>query len=375
MNRKRSFLLPGSMELALCVVVVQPAAAAAAPDRNQRRAATRPRPTARSTRPPKSASDTRKSKATTEAKKHYAAAQRAYRQGRFCNAAPEFVSAYRIIPDPGLAYNAADSYERAGRYASAVHFYEEYLRLSPKANDRRQVEAKLKTLRAKVAANPSATTPASGNRSRASAKAPLAPTRTTASATAMAGTSSASSRPGATKKIQTTRLQPLGTNEQTKPATAATHQPKGKPELAPAALSMPPSRQKTVRRPMNTAAWAMLGATALLLTVTGICALKIQDAEDNMRRLAIYVDPDTNTRLTYEGAFKSDFERYERQGKLFEKLTWGFAAASGAAAVAAAILFTVDHFRHRKHPKEKLSIRITPILDTHSGGVAVGGAF
>jgi len=119
----------------------------------------------------------------------------------------------------------------------------------------------------------------------------------------------------------------------------------------------------------------MVGATALFLTVTGVCALKIQDAEDNMRRLAIYVDPDTNTRLTYEGAFKNDFERYERQGKLFEKLTWGFVAASGATAIAAAILFTLDLFHGRKHRKDKLSIRVTPMLSTRSGGVAVGGAF
>jgi len=367
------------MELALCVIVVQPAAAAAAPNRNHRRAATRPRPTARSTRPTKSASDTRKANPTTQAKKHYAAAQRAYRQGRFGNAASEFVAAYRIIADPGIAYNAADSYERVGRYALAVQYYKEYLRRSPKARDRRQVETKIQALRTKIAATSNSTSVASQTTSQASAKAPLASTHTTTSATAMAGAHPASPRSEAAKTPRTATSQSSSTNKHPKPSRRATHQAthqwKGKPELVSTSLPMPAPRKNRVRRPLNTAAWAMVGATALFLTVTGVCALKIQDAEDNMRRLAIYVDPDTNTRLTYEGAFKNDFERYERQGKLFEKLTWGFVAASGATAIAAAILFTLDLFHGRKHRKDKLSIRVTPMLSTRSGGVAVGGAF
>ena len=58
----------------------------------------------------------------------------------------------------------------------------------------------------------------------------------------------------------------------------------------------------------------MVGVTAVLLTVTGVMALKVEDAEDQMTRLAVSRDPYTSLPYPYTGPYKSEYEKYEKDG-------------------------------------------------------------
>ena len=115
----------------------------------------------------------------------------------------------------------------------------------------------------------------------------------------------------------------------------------------------------------------MVASTAALLTAAGIFGLKMQDCADGMHRLALLVDPYTNARLPYEGAYRDDFERYERQGELYEKLTWAFGGLAGASAVAAATLFLLDHLRTRREARGQRASRHVQVLPAPAPG---GGA-
>ncbi len=136
------------------------------------------------------------------------------------------------------------------------------------------------------------------------------------------------------------------------------------------------ARRKPRRSKLSTAAWAMVASTAALLTTAGIFGLKMQDCADGMRRLAILVDPYTDTRLAYQGAYREDFERYERQGELYEKLTWAFAGLAAASAAAAATLFVLDHLRGRGQARgERARARIQVLPATDGGALSVEVAF
>ena len=147
-------------------------------------------------------------------------------------------------------------------------------------------------------------------------------------------------------------------------------------EDKPKAPPIKPVKKKEPKEPppskLELGGWAMIGLTAVLATVAGVMALKVEDAEDQMARLATSVDPFNDLRYPYSGQFKKDFEKYEKDGKMFEKLTWTFAGLAGGAAVTAAVLFTLNHLRKKKKEKEKAAkaIRFTP--QVHPGGASMG---
>ena len=59
-----------------------------------------------------------------------------------------FMKVYRIQPNPNLVYNMARSFEELEQYDDAANYYEEYLKIHPKANDRDSILLSIKTLRA-----------------------------------------------------------------------------------------------------------------------------------------------------------------------------------------------------------------------------------
>lgn len=136
--------------------------------------------------------------------------------------------------------------------------------------------------------------------------------------------------------------------------------------------------EKTMRK-LQGAAWAMVGITAVLLTVTGIFALMVEDREDEMERLASMVDPVSNPPnqpLTYDGRTKRDFETYKKEGRRFEIVGFTFLGLSAAAAIAATTLFVLDHVTNKKKKKKKeSSLRLRPYFGPRGGGVSVGLEF
>jgi len=78
-----------------------------------------------------------------------------YKAGDYERAVASFVKVYRVAPNPNLIYNIARCFEELKRFGEAADSYEEYLKLSPEASDRPQVEVTIKTLRSLASAKAS----------------------------------------------------------------------------------------------------------------------------------------------------------------------------------------------------------------------------
>ena len=70
----------------------------------------------------------------------------AYKDGRFFDAIELFVETNRIYPDSKLCFNIARAYEGLGNRAGALRYYREYLRRTPQATDKTEVEASVRQL-------------------------------------------------------------------------------------------------------------------------------------------------------------------------------------------------------------------------------------
>ena len=82
------------------------------------------------------------------AKKHFMDGRKHYADGEFNEAADHFVKAYDSTHAPELLYNLARCYEHLGEKERAADQYEMYLRMSPDAEDRAEVEQKIAELKA-----------------------------------------------------------------------------------------------------------------------------------------------------------------------------------------------------------------------------------
>jgi len=70
----------------------------------------------------------------------------AYKDGRYFEAVELFLETNRIYPDSKLCFNVARAYEGLGNSAGALRYYREYLRRTPAAADRTEVEASVRQL-------------------------------------------------------------------------------------------------------------------------------------------------------------------------------------------------------------------------------------
>lgn len=151
-----------------------------------------------------------------------------------------------------------------------------------------------------------------------------------------------------------------------------------RPDITP--KEKDPDEKEPVEKTMRTlqgAAWAMVGITAVLLTFTGVFALMVEDREDEMERLASFVDPYSNPPLqplTYDGRTKRDFEQYKKEGRVFGIVGFTFLGLSAAAAIAATTLFVIDHVTKKRKDK-KSSLRVLPVIGPRGGGVSLGLEF
>ena len=87
------------------------------------------------------------------AKAHYERGVAAYDSGQYDRAIQAFTSAHALDPAPVLLYNVAQSYRKKGEAASALVFYRRYLEAAPAAEDRPQVEARIRELETAVQAS------------------------------------------------------------------------------------------------------------------------------------------------------------------------------------------------------------------------------
>jgi hypothetical protein len=88
---------------------------------------------------------------SAEARKHYEEGTKAFNLAEFPRAIAEFKAAYNAKPDPLLLFNIAQAFRLGGDDAQALLFYKSFLRNMPDAPNRKEVEARIRTLEKAVA--------------------------------------------------------------------------------------------------------------------------------------------------------------------------------------------------------------------------------
>src|SRR6185312_16130232 len=107
--------------------------------------------------------------------KHFSAAQEAFGARHYKTAATEFQAAYAITKDPVLLYNVAESWEKAGDGHQAVANYKAYLKEQPAAQDKAEVQKRIKTIEGKNYKIASQSAPGDNPPSTATTTAPTPP--------------------------------------------------------------------------------------------------------------------------------------------------------------------------------------------------------
>ena len=106
-----------------------------------------------------------------------------YDLGQFDKAIEAWQQGYDQKPDPGFLYNIAQAYRQKQDAAKAIFFYKGYLRNSPKAHNRAEVEQKIAALQKQAGDTGTQTTPPPpGNNRRRPATRRRRPTTTAAAA-------------------------------------------------------------------------------------------------------------------------------------------------------------------------------------------------
>jgi tetratricopeptide (TPR) repeat protein len=99
-------------------------------------------PVAASASSPKTAahSDSKEEKQLRVARNHLKNAKTSFALGEYEKAAKEWTYAYKYRPEPDLLFNIAQAYRLAGNREKARMLYESYLRESPNAINRAEVQ-------------------------------------------------------------------------------------------------------------------------------------------------------------------------------------------------------------------------------------------
>lgn len=95
-----------------------------------------------------------------EARKTYERAVTHYNLGEFGDAAEDFKAVYKLVGEPNILYNIAQSYRFANNAERAVFFYQSFLNAMPAAPNRATIEKRIKELSEKTPAPSTTTTPA-----------------------------------------------------------------------------------------------------------------------------------------------------------------------------------------------------------------------
>jgi tetratricopeptide (TPR) repeat protein len=78
---------------------------------------------------------------------HFEAAKKLYKNDKYSEALELFMKAYARYPKPEILYNIGKCYDKLGDYKNAIKFYEQYILLNPKAEDKAEVEELIKNLK------------------------------------------------------------------------------------------------------------------------------------------------------------------------------------------------------------------------------------
>jgi hypothetical protein len=326
--------------------------------------------------------------------KHFSAAQEAFGAKHFKTAAAEFEAAYTITKDPVLLYNIAESYEKAGEGKKAVASYKAYLREQANAQDKAEVQRRIKTIEQKGYKLLNQSAPGDNPPAAAPSTAPLPPTppRQPAMPPPTQPAPGPTTAPPTTLKEAPPTPPAPSTPQSTAPTTGAlppsttpppTTTPEPVPPAPPETGAVPPTPPPAEGPPpglieegptskLRVAAWIGVAASLALLTAGGIFGLAAESRADEINRRLSFVDMN-NQPHKFDQSAQNDLQSLRDDGHLYNGLAIGFYSAAGASAIVTVTMFIVDAKRGK--PERPRAWHVTPVVGKDAAGFALGGSF
>ncbi|MGZ3441933.1 MAG: hypothetical protein ACXVDD_20575 [Polyangia bacterium] len=313
--------------------------------------------------------------------RHFSAAQEAFGAKHFKTAAGEFEAAYGITKDPVLLYNVAESYEKAGDGHKAVANYKSYLKEQPAAQDKAEVQRRIRAIEQKGYKLASQSAPGDNP-----------PTTATTAPTTPPPTMPATPPPTTPAPPPVTATTPPATPPPSMPSTAPTTPPPTPtpapgdtvlappPEPAPAPAATPPPAEQPPpglldegpASKLRVGAWIGVAATLAVLTAGAIFGLSAESRADEINRRLSFVDT-ANQPHKFDQSMQSDLQSLKDDGNLYNGLAIGFYTVAAVGAVATVTMFIVDAKRGK--PEKKQAWHLAPVVGKNAGGFALGGSF
>ena len=313
--------------------------------------------------------------------KHFAAAQAAFGDKHYKVAASEFQAAFDIAHDSVLLYNVAESWEKAGEGRKAVAAYKAYLKAAPKAQDKAEVQKRIKTIVAKKYKLPSQSAPGDEPKTE---MAKVTPTPTTTTMPPPPATTTTTMPP---PPATTTTPPPVAHEE--KPQTMTPDflkEPATPPPAAHVETAPPPSPETTAPVPgfldegkpskMRIAAWVGVAGTIAFVTAGAIFGLAAQSRADEISRRENFVDS-TGQPKTFDASQQADYNSLKSDGQLYNTLAITFFSLAGASAIITTTLFVLDVRRHRRMREEQHAElpSLRPAVNVGLGGAQLKWSF
>jgi len=296
---------------------------------------------------------------TTEEQKLFAEGVRLYQAGDGRGAERAFKAGFAIGHDTAFLVRMGEAQELAGAPREAAESYARYLRETPDASDRADIDARLGRL------NPPAATPAP------------APNPDLPGELARPGESTPSAAPpspGATPAPPAPPPALTAPPPGTATGPSASTQAKDDEELRALVDENAPRRSH-----LNVAAWIAAGATVALLGTAAFFGAKASEKESDVNYLLGNFDAKTGVPIEY-ATVASRYEADVRDGKRDNRLAKGFAIGAAATALASTVLFVVDAVRGTHDAADGANhARLLPLAPGHAGpaaqGMALGWSF
>jgi hypothetical protein len=309
---------------------------------------------------------------------HFGAAQQAFGKQHFHTAAAEFQMAYDITKDPVLLYNIGEAWQKAGDGKKAVASYKAYLKAQPNAQDRADVQKRIKTIEAAKFNIPDQSAPGDSGVAPTAGSAPKSDSDVPGTAPPPPPASGPPAPAPSPAELVPPTPPPPGANQNPGPAPPPSPVPDDQRKSGPAGGSGPekppgPSGGLLEDQPvskMRVAAWIGVAATVATLTAGAIFGLSAQARADDISRRFSFVDTNGQPHA-FDAAAQKDYQSLKDDGELYNDLAISFFSISGALAVTTTVLFIVD----AKRPATKQAFHIVPSLSPNHAGLAAGWSF
>jgi len=275
---------------------------------------------------------------TADEQRFFADGVRLMQAGDATGAARAFQAGYDAGHDPAFLVRLGEAQEKAGTPAAAAESYQRYLRESPDASDRDDIEARVQRV------SPGTVVKPVGD-----------------SAPAAASTPPAASIPSPAP--------PAATPAAVAPRPAAVPETDDEESLRAFRDENP-----TPHTRLNVAAWIGTGVTVALLGVAAFYGAKASDKAGDLDRLTSNFDPRTDLPAEY-ASVAAQYTADMRDGKHDDRLAKGFAIAAGGTALVTTALFIIDAVRHSDGEGGKAHAAVAPLVTAQGAGVGLGMTF